>query len=65
MSYPKVADCLICGERGMTLFSVVRWKTNRPPYTSGPRCVDRAACRARVEAAGETWDVADTEEDAA
>ncbi len=65
MTTPKVAECLICGERGLTLTGVIRWKTGRPEYTAGPRCADRAACRQRVETAGEEWDVADEQEGAA
>lgn len=61
----KINDCLICGDGRDTRFALVRWKTGQPEYTSGPRCRDRAACRERVEAAGETWDVADEIEAAA
>ena len=51
--------CLICGFEGPTRFLLVCWSTG---FTAGPRCVDRDACRARVEASGETWDVADAAE---
>lgn len=56
--------CLICGDPRDTRFALVRWKTE-PSYTVGRRCRDRAACRARLEAQGETWEVDDPKEEAA
>lgn len=62
----RLADCHICGAEGvLTVFAVVRWKSGEPEYTVGPRCIDRLACRERVEAKDETWDVAEPEREGA
>lgn len=54
--------CLLCGaEDQETIFLLVRWiePIGGQSFTSLPRCVDRVGCRARVEARGERWEVAD------
>lgn len=57
--------CLLCGNqaRGEVLVSLVRFLEPTVPgrlFDHMPRCVNRAACRARIEAAGLRWEVADT-----
>jgi hypothetical protein len=54
--------CILCMAEGQELaYLVIRWR--RPVdgriFTAGPRCVDRAGCRARVETSGDTWEVAE------
>jgi hypothetical protein len=54
--------CILCMAEGRELaYLVVRWRQpiDGRAFTAGPRCVDRAGCRARVEASGETWEVLD------
>lgn len=59
-SEPEV--CALCHAKGERMhIRLVEW-LDAPPgmtYEQVARCDDRAACRARVEAAGETWPVAE------
>jgi hypothetical protein len=60
--------CGLCGYESdqEVRMGFVRWtEPGDPPRPFGamPRCTDRAACRARVERAGEAWEVADTAAD--
>lgn len=52
--------CVIFGDDSNTQLAIIRWKIGEPEYDHGPRCLDRDACRARVEAAGEAWNVVDS-----
>lgn len=48
--------CELCNTDQRVSVSLVRWKIgDKVQYDNLPRCVDRAACRARVEARGEEW----------
>lgn len=52
--------CIICAvEREPTRVELIRWRDGDPTFTSGDRCIDRLACRKRVEDAGEAWVVDD------
>ena len=54
--------CLLCGTTSLDVkVGLIRWREpiGRDVFTSAPRCLDRPACRARLEAAGEVWDVLD------
>ena len=62
MSLWDVRPCLLCGAEGAPVArTVVRWVDPEPgrEYAAVDRCLDRVACRARVEAAGERWEVDD------
>jgi len=52
--------CVLCGltSRDVSV-SLISWiePVGRDRYTSAPRCKDVYACRDRVEALGEQWDV--------
>jgi len=56
--------CLLCGNEVLAevRVSLVRYKEPTPgrPFEHLPRCVNREACRARLEKLGEPWPVADT-----
>lgn len=58
-----VRTCELCGHTGPDVKgSWARWRKPRPaqkPFDAIDRCVDRAACRARCEAMGDEWPVAD------
>ncbi len=50
--------CDICGDRSLDVRpGLVAWRDLAQPYAHVDRCEDEAACRARVEAAGEEWPV--------
>lgn len=57
--------CLLCGDAPAdprdVRMALVRWvePDAERRFSSVPRCIDRAACRARVEAAGGAWEVQD------
>ena len=56
------AACLLCGaEDQETRVQLVEWFNPQAghPFDHLPRCVDRPGCRARVEAAGQRWEVND------
>ena len=58
----RETTCLLCGATGKDVaIGLVRWAdpVGRDVFGSIPRCRDKAACRDRVEAAGEQWDVLD------
>ena len=57
--------CVVCGAEAPTRFLLIRWASGDPLFTAGPRCIDRKACRERVEAAGETWEVVEAVGDVA
>lgn len=61
MRPPQIGDCLLCGERGAVqkLTLRLRQPVEGKVYVTWPRCVDRIACRGRVEASGEEWPVDD------
>jgi hypothetical protein len=51
-------ECSLCGRKGQGIHvQLVEWASYLPGmrFAHVDRCDDRAACRARVEAAGETW----------
>jgi len=54
-------ECVICGNRGDVRLGLVEWRepVEGETWTSLPRCVDRQACRDRLEALGELWDLVD------
>jgi hypothetical protein len=52
--------CLICGDLSLDVRTqLVEWRdpVGGRRYEAIPRCIDRTACRSRVEAQGETWPV--------
>lgn len=53
--------CAICGADGQpTRMALVEWRepVGRERFTAVPRCVDRVACRRRVEnELGELWPI--------
>lgn len=54
--------CLLCGNSSHDVkVGLVSWRNpvDNQRYASIPRCVDRIACRARVEANGDEWEVND------
>lgn len=52
--------CVLCNASSDDVrIEVIRWKAIPRPWTAEPRCHDRTACRNRVEAAGQAWDVED------
>lgn len=63
MSVPRLGTCLICGaERVTTSVDLVEWlePVAGHRFDTVERCVDRPACRVRLEAIpGERWPVAD------
>ena len=55
--------CDICGDRSPNVRAgLVAWLDPAQPFAAVDRCEDRAACRARVEAAGDEWPVYDPED---
>ncbi len=58
--------CLLCGANGAvpgTLrVGLVKWRdpVEGTEYSQLPRCSDAQACRARIEARGERWEVEDS-----
>ena len=59
-------DCLLCGISGPQVRpGVVEWRDPEPHrFDVIPKCVDHAACRARVEATGEPWPLVETSSEA-
>jgi len=54
--------CDLCGTRSTDVRpGLVAWIDPAQPYAAVDRCSDVAACRARVEAAGEPWPVREPE----
>ena len=53
--------CQLCGVSTDLRYGLVRWKDPMPgaSFDSIWRCRDVVACRARLEAGGETWPVDD------
>ncbi len=52
--------CDVCGDRSLDVRAgLVEWLALAQPYAHVDRCMDVAACRARVEAAGQSWPVRD------
>lgn len=52
--------CILCGHTSIDVaFGLIAWRepVGRDVFTSAPRCKDAVSCRARVEAAGEKWEV--------
>jgi len=52
--------CLLCGIPSKDVaVGLVAWRNpvNRDKYGAIPCCRDRVACRGRVEAAGEEWEL--------
>lgn len=52
--------CLLCGLPSKDVaVGLVAWKNpvGRDRFAAIPRCRDRVACRGRVEAAGEPWEL--------
>lgn len=53
--------CDICADRSIDVRpGLVAWIDPAQPYAAVDRCSDEQACRARVEASGETWPVKET-----
>lgn len=60
--------CELCHIRGSDVTPGLAWyrdATSRTAVQTIDRCIDHAACRRRVEAAGERWPLRDREEVAA
>lgn len=60
----NTSPCLLCGNERIieVRVSLARWrdlKANPSMYGAIPRCIDRKACRERVEAMGDEWPVID------
>ena len=55
--------CQLCETTtGVIRSSLVRWREPwSVPYSHVDRCVDVAACRARLEERGETWPIVEPE----
>ena len=52
--------CELCGHQGLDVeIQLARYRDGREPHASVDRCIDRAACRRRVEARGESWPLQD------
>jgi hypothetical protein len=52
--------CVLCGTASRDVATgILAWKEpiGREIFTAAPRCKDRAACRSRVEANGDEWDL--------
>lgn len=61
MSRPSA--CLICGsESAVVTVSLVEWAEpiDGRRWESLPRCIDRQACRERLELLGERWPIRDS-----
>jgi len=60
---PHAAACVICGNDVAIeiRIALVEWRepVGKEIWSTIPRCVDVAACRARCEAIGEPWPIAD------
>lgn len=58
----RTGDCFICGAPGQQVeVRLIAWRepVGTDLYATVPRCVDRAGCRQRVEAAGDDWPIDD------
>lgn len=56
----RETTCLLCGATSHDVATaLVAWRNpvGRDRFAAIPRCRDRAACRGRVEAAGEPWEL--------
>lgn len=54
--------CLLCGHEGPDVrVGLAAWKKpiDGEVFTSIPRCVDKTACRDRVEADSQEWELLD------
>lgn len=54
--------CLLCGLTSPDVaLGLIAWKepVGRDVFTTAPRCKDAEACRARIEAAGDVWELVD------
>jgi len=63
----RETTCLICGANGNDVrVGLVSWRNpvDGQRYSAIPRCIDRLACRSRVEANGDEWEVQDPERSA-
>jgi len=61
--YTFKGHCELCDTPQLIRFEVTRFALRDGYYfETGARCVDRAACRARVEGAGNQWLVIDPED---
>ncbi len=50
--------CDLCGDRSLDVRpGLVEWLDLAQPYAHVDRCVDQAACKLRVLAAGQDWPV--------
>ena len=57
--------CLLCGnpKPSEVRVSLARWRDPaQGMFSAIPRCIDRKACRARVEALGDEYEVIDPDE---
>lgn len=61
-SITYLGRCELCGTEQRVSNSVIRWLNlgRAFPYESIPRCLDHLACRGRVEARGEKWEIDDS-----
>lgn len=53
-------SCALCGDTSPQVrVGLVEWidPLEEQRFSAVPRCVDRKACRERVEASGEKWEV--------
>ncbi len=71
-SYTVRGRCELCNTDQDVRYEVTRYLIHAPAdlnrsasyyFETGARCVDRKACRARVEAAGGDWLVLDPEDE--
>jgi hypothetical protein len=63
--FTQPEKCSICGhtDRRDLRYGLAHWR-DAPPgmaYEHVARCLDRAACRARVEAIGDVWPLVEVE----
>ena len=59
----RESECVLCGVTFDVAVGLVDWADPiGRTFEAVPRCTDVAACRGRVEAAGERWPVADRTE---
>lgn len=54
-------DCQVCGMGSAAVQTRLVRRFEGEQYAVVARCVDRAGCKSRVEAAGGTWDIQDAE----
>jgi hypothetical protein len=56
----NASSCALCGDTNDRVkVALVEWidPIEEQRFAAVPRCQDRKACRERVEASGETWEV--------